>query len=190
LKIALVDFKDSFTYNVYHYLDSLGYTPVVFEDGVFDPEELTQFDGIILSPGPGLPSETKSMFPLLEKYAESKFILGICLGMQGITEFYRGKLYNQNSVQHGVITKVEILIEDPLFKGIDNGFEAGLYHSWACDVSGSIDLEAIAISSDNVLMAIKHKNLNVYGLQFHPESIMTLCGKTILENFINFITQK
>lgn len=185
-KIALIDFKDSFTYNIYHYLRSSTDQVQVFEDGKFELEELEPFSKIILSPGPGLPKETNSMMDVLERYHASKTILGICLGMQGITEFFGGGIFNQENVKHGIKTRIMLLEKSPLFENLPQHFEVGLYHSWACDVSEAKEMELIAKSEENISMAIQHKNFPIFGIQFHPESILTEYGKEIVTNFVNF----
>lgn len=184
MKVLLIDFYDSFTYNIYHYLLGLDADVTVIEDKLVDINSIDQFDCIIFSPGPGLPSSTQSLFPILEKYASSKRILGICLGMQGIAEFIGGSLYNQQMVKHGVSEKIEILDKGTLFNGLPTEFKVGLYHSWAVDISNTNKLKPLAHSENNVLMAFEHVELPIYGVQFHPESILTEHGKELLINFI------
>lgn len=184
-KIALIDFKDSFTFNIYHYLVSSTHEITVFEDGRFEIEELEEFDKIVLSPGPGLPSETVSMKAILDRYAASKCILGICLGMQGLVEYFGGSLFNQVEVKHGVKTQVSLVANSKLFVNIPLKFDAGLYHSWACQVDTEGDLNIIALSADDIIMAVEHKNFPIFGIQFHPESILTDYGKEIVTNFVN-----
>ncbi|MES2799451.1 MAG: aminodeoxychorismate/anthranilate synthase component II [Bacteroidota bacterium] len=183
-KIALIDFKDSFSYNIYHYLVSNCDEVKVFEDGAFELDELADFDKIVLSPGPGLPSETKSLFAVLERYHQTKTIWGICLGMQGIVEFFGGKIYNQEKVKHGVAVAIDLIDDGSLFTNLPQRFAVGLYHSWACDVSESTALKMIARSDEMVLMAVQHRKLPIYGVQFHPESILTEFGKEIVTNFV------
>lgn len=180
----MIDFYDSFTYNIFHYLESCGVDVHVVEDRAVKIDEVDCFDCIVFSPGPGLPSETVSMFPVLEKYAGTKKILGICLGMQGIASFYGDELYNLLKVKHGVS---EIIQVDPtvgLFNDLDKNQEVGLYHSWAVRINPNSDLKVTATSSENVTMALQHKELPVFGVQFHPESILTENGKEMLKNFL------
>ena len=184
MKVLLIDFYDSFTYNIYHYLIGLNIEVVVVEDKKVDLTLVDQFDSIIFSPGPGLPSSTVSLFPVLEKYANSKRILGVCLGMQGIAEFYGGELYNQKVVKHGVVEKITILKQERLFINFPANIQVGLYHSWAVDIANSSSLEETAISENGILMAIQHKTLPIFAVQFHPESILTEKGKELLLNFI------
>lgn len=184
MKVLLIDFYDSFTYNIYHYLISLGVEVTVWEDKELDIEKAGEYDFIIFSPGPGLPKDTESIFRILEHYGKSKKILGICLGMQGIAEFYGAKLYNQVNVKHGVAERILIHKHDTLFFNLPNEIEVGLYHSWAVDISESPFLISLASSESGVEMAIKHKDYPIFGVQFHPESILTPEGKNILQNFL------
>lgn len=184
MKVLLIDFYDSFTYNIYHYLIGIDAEVTVVEDKQVDLNAVAQFDCIIFSPGPGLPRSTQSLFPILEKYSTSKRILGICLGMQGIAEFYGGSLYNQQMVKHGVSEKIEVLDKGTLFKGLPSEFNVGLYHSWAVDISNTKRLKPLALSENNILMAFEHVEFPIYGVQFHPESILTENGKELLMNFI------
>jgi anthranilate synthase component II len=184
VKVLLIDFYDSFTYNIYHYLESIGAEVQVWEDEQVEMDKINDFDCVIFSPGPGLPKDKKSIFPVLEKFGSTKKILGICLGMQGIAEFYGAKLYNQVVVKHGVSERIIILNHDTLFFNLPNDLDVGLYHSWAVDLADSKQLIRLAVSENNVDMAIKHKDLPIYGVQFHPESILTPEGKNILKNFL------
>lgn len=184
MKVLLIDFHDSFTYNIYHYLIGCDVDAKVVEDGKLDINEIESYDAVIFSPGPGLPKNTIHMFSVLERYAKSKKILGICLGMQGIAQFFGASIYNQKQVKHGVSERMNILRPDTLFKDLPIFFEVGLYHSWAVDVHRSDVLEILSESENGVVMAIKHKSLNIYGVQFHPESILTEHGKNILVNFL------
>jgi anthranilate synthase component 2 len=186
MKTALIDFRDSFTYNIVHYLEALGMNCEVLEDGKYRLEDLAEFEKIVLSPGPGLPGETFSMRQVLEQYSEEKHILGICLGMQGIAEFYGAKIFNLGVVKHGVSAEINFSRSSGLFEGISSPFKAGLYHSWACDIAGCNELLATSWNSDNVVMSFEHKSLPVFGVQFHPESILTPSGKQLLRNFVNF----
>ncbi len=184
MKVLLIDFYDSFTYNIQHYLIGSGADVNVVEDRKLGIDEVELYDAVIFSPGPGLPKETTNMFTVLERYGSSKKILGICLGMQGIAQFYGGSIYNQDRVKHGVSEQMNVLVQDQLFNGLPGSFSVGLYHSWAVDVKGSELIEILAESQEGVVMAIKHKSLSVYGVQFHPESILTEFGKNILSNFL------
>lgn len=186
MKALIIDYQDSFTYNIQHILAAYDIDVTVIDDEQLDLGKVEQYDFIVLSPGPGIPSEKKSLFSVLESYSKQKPILGVCLGMQGIVEFYGGRIYNLDKVNHGVTTTVEILKDDLIFKECPRKLEVGLYHSWACDTANS-PLEILMRSEDGVTMAVKHPDLPVYGVQFHPESVLTPYGRKILENFINLV---
>jgi anthranilate synthase component 2 len=148
-------------------------------------EQILDYDKIVLSPGPGLPADAGMMPEVIKKYAGKIPILGVCLGMQGIAEFFGGRLYNQTVVRHGISTTITTTDESVLFHELPRQFEVGLYHSWAVtDLSNS--LQVTAMSQEEVVMAIECAGQHVYGVQFHPESILTQFGKEILLNFIQF----
>lgn len=149
--------------------------------------DLDSFDFIVLSPGPGLPDETFSMNSILSHYAARKPIIGICLGMQGIAAHFRGKLYNLNHAAHGVSIEMDILSNDSIYKGIPKKTMVGIYNSWACSIEPSDSLQLLSESSEKIVLSIKHKKLPIYGLQFHPESILTDNGKQILNNFVEIV---
>lgn len=185
-KILLLDNYDSFTYNLVHGIKSLGYNEVdVIRNDKIDLNMVIQYDKIILSPGPGLPEKAGLMFNLLERYAESKSILGVCLGHQAIAEVYGAKLINIPTVFHGVQTPVKVIGEDYLFSGLPDEFPAGRYHSWIVSKDDFPEvLEVTAVDDAGDIMALKHKLLDLHGVQFHPESILTPDGITIIKNFL------
>lgn len=183
----MIDNHDSFTYNLAELLRNN--SKISFN--IVTPEMLSlvsvpRYDGIIFSPGPGLPTEHPVMFNILEHYSESKSILGICLGLQAIAVHFGGSLFNFEKVVHGHIKKIRIIKAEPkLFKGFPAEFEAGLYHSWAMSKDNFPDcLDVVAISGDGIIMAITHKTLDVCGVQFHPESFMTPLGQRLINNWI------
>jgi anthranilate synthase component 2 len=184
LKVLLIDFYDSFTFLIAHYLESCGAEVTIVEDKLVQLEEVDAFDAIVLSPGPGLPKETFSMFNVLKHYASKKKILGICLGMQGIAEYFENELYNQVQVKHGISEKISISNSTTLFKNLPSEFQVGLYHSWAVTINSASEMQQIALSENNVIMAIQHASKPIYGVQFHPESILTDNGKEIFKNFL------
>jgi anthranilate synthase component 2 len=167
-------------------LRGLGADVDVRSDNDLMLDEVERYDKLVLSPGPGLPSETKTMMPILHHFANDKTILGICLGMQGIVIHYGGELCNMPSVDHGVSRIVHTRGETPLFNGLEKDFSVGLYHSWYADVSKAKELNVTSLSDKNIVMSVQHSSLPVFGLQFHPESIMTSNGKSILQNFLSF----
>ncbi len=185
MKVLLLDNFDSFTYNLFHYLDALDCDVTVARNNAVSIEEIAFFDKIVLSPGPGLPNEAGKMSEIISFYASSKPILGVCLGMQALGEYFGGKLYNQSIVKHGVAEKCKHNFESKIFHKVPEIFEVGLYHSWAVNISKTKELKATAYSENDILMAFEHQTLPIYGVQFHPESLMTTDGKTILQNFIN-----
>ncbi len=185
MKVLIIDNYDSFTYNLKHYVEGLGASVDVIRNDVLNLEKVAEFDKIIFSPGPGLPATTKNMFDVLDRFHAAKPILGICLGMQGIAEFYGGNLVNQFKVTHGVQTKINIIQTSILFSEMPDEFLGGLYHSWKVDLDSLPDcLELVALSNNNVAMAIQHKTQPIFGVQFHPESILTQNGKNIIANFL------
>jgi anthranilate synthase component 2 len=185
-KIVVIDNYDSFTFNLVHYLEALNGEVTVYRNDEFEIEDLEPFDKILLSPGPGIPDEAGLLKKVIATYAPSKSILGICLGHQAIAEIFNSNLINLKSPLHGISSKVKLNNNsDPLFKDIPSEFEVGLYHSWIIDgKSLSNDLIVTSVNENDYIMSIRHKNLDVKGIQFHPESILTPYGKTILKNWI------
>ncbi len=184
MKVLLLDNFDSFTYNLFHYIEALDCEVKVVRNNEISLSEIEAFDKIVLSPGPGLPQNSGILMALLSEFATKKPILGVCLGMQAIALHFGGSLYNLPNVKHGVAETVVQQEESKLFKGISRNFEVGLYHSWAVKPVLPKELKATVISEKNVLMAIEHQVLPVYAVQFHPESILTPAGKKIIQNFI------
>ena len=185
MKILLFDNYDSFTYNLLHMLKELGADTEVHRNDRIDLEEINRFDKIVLSPGPGIPEEAGLLLPLIKQYAATKSILGVCLGKQAIAEAFGGKLINLADVHHGVCSDIQIKIKDPLFEGLAPGFRAGRYHSWVVSKENFPDcLDIIAEDMEGQIMAIRHKEYKVRGIQFHPESILTSKGKDIIQNWL------
>jgi anthranilate synthase component 2 len=193
MKILVFDNYDSFTYNLVHLVEKIiGNKVDVVRNDQIPLEEVDKYDKIILSPGPGLPSEAGSLLPLIKKYAASKSILGVCLGHQAIGEVFGGKLVNLSRVYHGVATPVHISQKEKpvntvdLFKGMKDGFMAGRYHSWVINPEGFPDsLEVTATDSSGHIMALRHKTYDILGVQFHPESVLTPDGEIIMRNWLN-----
>lgn len=186
IKILLFDNYDSFTYNLVHAIKSLGYENVdVYRNDKIELSQIDLYDKIILSPGPGLPSEAGIMMEVIKKYAGKKSILGVCLGHQAIAEVFGAKLENIATVFHGVQTAIKIMKEDYLFAGLPNEILAGRYHSWIVSKSDFPDeLEVTAVDKAGDIMALKHKTLDLHGVQFHPESMLTPDGVQIIQNFL------
>ena len=187
-KILVFDNYDSFTYNLVHAVRKLGFTDIeVHRNDVLPLEEVKRFDKIILSPGPGIPSEAGLLLPLIKEYASTKSILGVCLGHQAITEAFGGKLINLKNVLHGVATPINILKPNELlFKGMPQSIEVGRYHSWVSDRSSLPEcLDITAEDAEGQIMAVTHKQFDVRGVQFHPESVLTPMGERLLDNWLN-----
>ena len=187
MKILVLDNYDSFTYNLVHILKQLSdYQVDVARNDEITPDEVLPYEKILLSPGPGIPGEAGIMKEVIKRYAPSKSILGICLGMQAIAEVFHGKLYNMDKVFHGIESKIEVVSnEEKLFMNLPEELTVGRYHSWAVD-SGAFpqELEITAKDQDGVVMALRHNKYNVKGVQFHPESVMTPYGKNMLANWL------
>lgn len=187
MKILVFDNYDSFTYNLVHLVEHiLGERVDVYRNDAIPLEEIKKYDKIILSPGPGLPSESGLLLPLIAEYAPTKSILGVCLGHQAIGESFGGKLLNLKDVYHGVATPVTLLNEEKeLFKNLPEQIEAGRYHSWVVSEEDFPDcLEITARDEHDYIMALRHKTLDVCGVQFHPESVLTPSGEQILRNWL------
>ncbi|MEG1543408.1 MAG: aminodeoxychorismate/anthranilate synthase component II [Tannerellaceae bacterium] len=185
-KILLLDNYDSFTYNLLHILRELGAEAEVHRNDCLPLDEVERFDKILLSPGPGIPSEAGILLPLIRRYAATKSILGVCLGEQAIGEAFGAKLTNLTEVHHGICSDIRLLASDPLFAGLEPGFRAGRYHSWV--VSRESFPECLEITAEDVdeqqIMALRHRRYDVRGIQFHPESVLTPQGKTIIKNWL------
>lgn len=186
-KILLLDNYDSFTYNLLHILRELGADTEVFRNDRITVDEAGRFDKILLSPGPGIPSEAGILLPLIKRYAAEKSILGVCLGEQAIAEVFGAKLENLSRVFHGVESQIAITADDPLFEGLGDEITAGRYHSWVVSKEGfpSDVLEITAEDKEErMIMGIRHRQYDVRGIQFHPESLMTPSGSRIIENWL------
>ena len=186
MKIAVIDNYDSFTYNLVHYLEDLGAEVIVLRNDEFDLDELEPFQKILLSPGPGIPDEAGLLKQVIKHFAPTKSILGICLGQQAIGEVFGGSLTNLEKVYHGVATKVKVEVDDEnLFKDIPKEFEVGRYHSWVVSNEGfPEDLEITSKDENGEIMSLRHRQYDLKGVQFHPESVLTPHGKTILKNWL------
>lgn len=186
MKILLLDNYDSFTYNLYHLIKEQGETNIdVVRNDKISIEEVDAYDKIILSPGPGIPEEAGLLLPIIKKYAPTKQILGVCLGHQAIGEVFGATLENLRQVYHGIQTPIDIVAPDPIFKGLGKEILGGRYHSWIVNRKSIPDcLEITALSKEGYIMGLRHKTYNVHGIQFHPESVLTPQGKTIINNFL------
>jgi len=184
-KIIIIDNYDSFTYNLAHLLRELGAEVTVWRNDQFPLDALSAFDGIVLSPGPGIPSEAGQLLDVIRTYAGRKSILGVCLGHQAIGEVFGARLTNLSEVYHGVATDCTLLPGDPLFSSLPPTIRVGRYHSWVVDRDSLPEcLEITAQSDDGQVMAMRHKQYDIHGIQFHPESVLTPDGPTILKNWL------
>ncbi len=186
MKIAVIDNYDSFTYNLVHCFKQLGVDVDVMKNDRFEPESLDAYAKIVLSPGPGIPEEAGRLLDAVRHCTGRIPLLGVCLGHQAIGEMFGAKLTNLNHVFHGVASTVDVVTDDYLFSGMPRTIEVGRYHSWVIDRDSLPDvLEAVAQSSEGLIMAVRHKTYDVRGVQFHPESVLTPLGTTILSNWLS-----
>lgn len=185
MKVLVIDNYDSFTYNLVHYLEDLNCDVTVVRNDKLVLEDVEPFHKIVLSPGPGIPDEAGLLKPIIEKYAPTKSILGVCLGQQAIGEVFGGTLENLDDVYHGVATPVTISVDNEiLFKGLGKEIEVGRYHSWVVNANLPDSLEATSFDANGQVMSLRHKVYDVRGVQYHPESVLTPKGKDILKNWI------
>ena len=186
MKIVIIDNYDSFTFNLAHLVKSLGAEVTVLRNDRFALEELDAFDKIILSPGPGIPSEAGLLLDVIRTYAGRKPMLGVCLGHQAIGEVFGARLENLSDVFHGVATEGDQFGTDPIFRGLPERIVMGRYHSWVVGRDGFPDsLEITAVSDEGQIMALRHRKFDIHGIQFHPESVLTPDGAAILRNWLN-----
>ena len=196
MKIVIIDNYDSFTYNLSHLVKELGAEVTVLRNDQFELSDLEPYSKIILSPGPGIPSEAGLLCDVIRTYAGKKPILGVCLGHQAIGEVFGAKLVNLSQVFHGVATPCHIIADDPIFSGIERNITIGRYHSWVVSREGLPECLEVTAESDEGLrvgdgtsgmgqiMALRHRELNIRGIQFHPESVLTPDGKKMLQNWM------
>ena len=186
MKIIIIDNYDSFTYNLVHLVRSLKVEVDVVRNDKFKIEDLSCYDKILLSPGPGIPSEAGLLLDVIKAYAGKKPLLGVCLGHQAIAEVFGGTLRNLQNVYHGVATPCRVVADDILFKELPKEFEVGRYHSWVVDRATLPScLEVTSESHDGEIMSLRHREYDVRGVQFHPESVLTPVGKQIISNWID-----
>jgi anthranilate synthase component 2 len=186
MNVLIYDNYDSFTYNLVHMVEHILHKRVdVFRNDKLPMEEVKKYDKIILSPGPGIPSEAGQLLELLEHYRSSKSILGVCLGHQAIGESFGATLTNLDKVYHGIATPIDVLKRDGVFAGLPERIDVGRYHSWVVNQEGlPADLEVTARDENGWVMAMRHKSYDVTGVQFHPESVLTPDGETMMRNWL------
>lgn len=191
MKIVIIDNYDSFTYNLAHLIKELGAEVSVYRNdqpevqALIDNADNIEFDKIVLSPGPGIPSEAGLLLDVIRTFAGKKPMLGVCLGHQAIGEVFGGQLTNLSDVFHGVATEGSQLGNDPIFAGLPERITMGRYHSWVVSKDGFPEcLEITAESDEGQVMALRHKEYDIHGIQFHPESVLTTEGKTMIGNWL------
>jgi anthranilate synthase component 2 len=187
MKILVIDNYDSFTYNLVHAIKKISGLPVdVYRNDEISMDEIAKYDKIVLSPGPGIPEEAGLLLDIIREYGPKKSMLGVCLGHQAIGEAFGGKLHNMNRVLHGVATPVKLTASKSiLFEGLPETFDVGRYHSWIVQEEGLPDcFEVTSLDSNGLIMSMKHKEYDVQGVQFHPESVLTPLGEKMIENWL------
>jgi len=185
--ILIIDNYDSFTYNLVHLVNEIGLQCDVWRNDKFNIEDVDAYDKIILSPGPGIPSEAGLLLDVIKNYSSTKSIFGVCLGQQAIAEVFGGELYNLKQPMHGIATPIKVTDKsEKLFGGLPESFKVGRYHSWVVDEKSIPDVLTVTAidEEDNSVMALRHKEYDVRGVQFHPESILTEFGKEMMANWI------
>jgi anthranilate synthase component 2 len=184
--ILIIDNYDSFTYNLVHLVNEIGLQCEVWRNDKFNIDDVDAFSHIILSPGPGIPSEAGLLLDVIKKYAPTKSMFGVCLGQQAIAEVFGGKLYNLSQPMHGIATPIKVTdANEKLFAGLPESFKVGRYHSWVVEKELPDVLTITAIDEqDGSVMALKHKEYDVRGVQFHPESVLTEYGKEMMQNWL------
>jgi len=192
-KILILDNYDSFTYNLVQLVEEITNGSVeVHRNDEISLEQVAAYDKIILSPGPGIPSEAGILLPLIKNYAATKSILGVCLGHQAIGEVFGAELINLSRVYHGVSNQIKLVasvapscFQNDWFNSLDHEIEVGRYHSWVLnEKSVPVDLELTAVDESGMVMALRHRKYDVQGVQFHPESVLTPLGRKMMENWL------
>lgn len=183
-KILVLDNYDSFTFNLVHYLEDLGEQVDVFRNDEISIEDAGRYKKMLLSPGPGIPSEAGILKDLIQTYAATHSIFGVCLGQQAIGEVFGGHLINLESVHHGVASPINIVGDEPLFRGLGPHMEVGRYHSWVVHPDLPQSLEATSFDEQGQVMSLRHRDYDLRAVQFHPESVLTPKGKDLLKNWL------
>lgn len=184
--VLIIDNYDSFTYNLVHYVEEIsGTLPRVMRNDQIEWESIKQFSHVILSPGPGLPEEAGSLIQLINEIHQTHTMMGVCLGHQAIYEFFGGKLVNLEQVMHGVSRKISCH-SSAIYKGLPSSFKVGRYHSWVADHQEMPDCLIVTSTDESGhIMSFEHKSLPIFGVQYHPESVLTEFGKEILSNWLS-----
>lgn len=186
MKLLLIDNYDSFTYNLYHYMEDLGAEITVWRNDGIDMTAAAGFDAFVISPGPGLPHESGRLMELVSHFASQKPMLGICLGLQALAVHFGGELVNLQIPKHGISRIAVFSSFTPINLNLPRKIEVGLYHSWGVSPQNpGKGMEVFGTSDEGVIMAARHQTLPLYGVQFHPESVMTPLGKKLLKNWLD-----
>ena len=187
-RVLIIDNYDSFTYNLVHLVNEVGLECEVWRNDKFNIDDVALFDKIILSPGPGVPSEAGLLLDVIKRYAPQKSIFGVCLGQQAIAEAFGGTLNNLSRPMHGIATPIKVTDRnEELFTDLPEHINVGRYHSWVVNVDNlPKELIVTAIDEkDQSIMALRHKEYDVRGVQFHPESVLTEYGKEMMANWLS-----
>lgn len=186
MKTVVIDNFDSFTYNLVHYIEEIcNERPTVLRNNAFQIDQLEAFDCIVLSPGPGLPKDAGLLMEVIKTYHKTKIILGVCLGHQAICEFFGGSLYNLDKVYHGIDTNMTVKTDKTLYGNLQH-LSIGRYHSWAVSRENfPEELEVSGEDENGIIMSAQHKSLPIHSIQYHPESVLTPEGKSLLSNFFS-----
>lgn len=185
MKILVLDNYDSFVYNIAHYLEGMGCIVKVIRNDEVDLNRMLEYDRVVLSPGPGLPADAGLMNQIIQQYCDQIPMLGVCLGMQALVEFFGGQLVNLVEIVHGQATEIKIDSSESIYAGLNGKIKVGRYHSWGVyEKDMPADLNSTAKTQDGLVMSFRHKSRNLVGLQYHPESIMTPDGYEILRNWL------
>jgi anthranilate synthase component 2 len=188
MNIVVIDNYDSFVYNLVRYLEEIEQTQItVMRNDKINLNAINSADAIVLSPGPGIPSEAGELMNIIQRFHQTKPILGVCLGHQAIGEYFGAELIQNEFPLHGKSTEIIQQNDSKLFEDISKKFEVGRYHSWSINLDSNGVLQAIAETAKGEVMAIQHKTLPIYGVQFHPESILTPKGRTMINNWVKSI---
>lgn len=188
MKLLVLDNYDSFTHNLVYLIKEAGFVPDIFRNDKITVSEALRYDAILISPGPGIPKEAGITKELIASFPLEKPLFGVCLGHQALAEVYGAVLFNLSTVFHGVAKPVEFVTPDPIFDGLESGFLAGRYHSWAVKPNSvKAPLQILANDQDGNVMALRYGNYPRYGVQFHPESILTINGNQLLYNWLKLI---
>lgn len=183
--IFVIDNYDSFTFNLVHLLEQLNVPIEVRRNDAFEVSEIEAYSHVLISPGPGLPQEAGKTMEVIREYLGKKSILGVCLGMQALLQHAGARISNMQTVEHGAQSQIKISKDSKIFQGLPNQIKVGRYHSWAFEIDAlPKDYQELSKSEDGYLMAVQHRDLEVFGVQFHPESIMTEFGLEMMKNWL------